>query len=67
MIRNAAMTDVSQMHRLITEHAELDRMLFRSFADLYEHLRDFFVWVEPQAGRFVLVKKFGIRLHSGAT
>ncbi len=37
------MSDVPEMHRLITHHAELNRMLFRSHADLYEHLRDFFV------------------------
>lgn len=46
LIRNAVMADVPQMHRLITHHAELNRMLFRSHADLYEHLRDFFVCVD---------------------
>ncbi len=46
MIRNATMSDVPEMHRLITHHAELDRMLFRSHADLYEHLRDFMVYVD---------------------
>ncbi len=43
VIRSATMADVPEMHRLITHHAELNRMLFRSHADLYEHLRDFFV------------------------
>jgi amino-acid N-acetyltransferase len=38
------MTDVPAIHRLVTHHAELGRMLFRSHADLYEHLRDFFVF-----------------------
>lgn len=47
MIRKATMTDVPHIHRLITYHAELERMLFRSYAVLYEHLRDFFVAVEP--------------------
>ena len=41
------MADVPFIHRLITHHAELNRMLFRSHPDLYEHLRDFFVCVEP--------------------
>ncbi|MBI4579297.1 MAG: N-acetyltransferase [Planctomycetes bacterium] len=50
MIRNAIMADVPEMHRLITHHAELNRMLFRSHADLYEHLRDFFVCVEATGG-----------------
>ena len=44
------MPDVPSIHRLITHHAEFNRMLFRSFADLYEHLRDFFVAVEPDPG-----------------
>ncbi len=42
-VRNATMADVPAIHGLITYHAELGRMLFRSHADLYEHLRDFFV------------------------
>lgn len=46
LIRNAMMKDVPEIHRLVTYHAELNRMLFRSYADLYEHLRDFLVWVE---------------------
>lgn len=47
MIRNAVMADVPDIHRLITVHAELNKMLFRSHADLYEHLRDFLVCVRP--------------------
>jgi amino-acid N-acetyltransferase len=50
LIRNAIMADVPGIHRLITHHAELNRMLFRSHADLYEHLRDFFVFVERAEG-----------------
>lgn len=46
VIRRATMADVNEMHRLITHHAELNRMLFRSHADLYEHLRDFYVAVD---------------------
>jgi amino-acid N-acetyltransferase len=46
VIRRATMADVNDMHRLITHHAELNRMLFRSHADLYEHLRDFYVAVD---------------------
>lgn len=51
MIRSARMSDVPEIHRLITHYAELNRMLFRSHADLYEHLRDFFVCVEPVEGK----------------
>jgi len=44
------MADVPHIHRLITHHAELNRMLFRSHADLYEHIRDFSVDVEQTSG-----------------
>ncbi|NLX23454.1 MAG: N-acetyltransferase [Phycisphaerae bacterium] len=53
MVRHAIMTDVPDIHRLITYHAEYNRMLFRSHADLYEHLRDFFVCVDDRAGGVV--------------
>jgi len=41
------MADVPEVHRLITVHAERNRMLFRSHAELYEHLRDFIVAARP--------------------
>ena len=50
LIRNALMRDVPSIHRLITEYAEYNRMLFRSHAHLYEHLRDFSVAVEAMDG-----------------
>lgn len=43
MIRSATMADVPEIHRLISFHAELNRMLFRSMTELYENLRDFSV------------------------
>jgi len=47
VIRDAIMTDIPAIHGLITCHAERDRMLFRSYANLYEHLRDFTVFADP--------------------
>ena len=55
LIRNATMADVSAVHRLITYHAEYNRMLFRSYADLYEHLRDFVVAIQTIDGREEIV------------
>ncbi len=52
-IRKATMDDVPGIHRLVTFHAELNRMLFRSHADLYEHLRDFFVCTGEAAGEVI--------------
>ena len=51
MIRKARLDDVSAIHQLINEFAEQGQMLFRAPAELYEHLRDFFVC--EQDGRIV--------------
>ncbi|MEM6315885.1 MAG: N-acetyltransferase [Planctomycetota bacterium] len=42
-IRPATVADVPAMHRVINQHAELGRMLFKSHAQLYERIRDFAV------------------------
>ena len=50
-IRNAQVKDVNQIHALISDSAEHDRMLFRSKADLYENLQTFLV--AEEAGEVV--------------
>ncbi|MHC4131415.1 MAG: N-acetyltransferase [Planctomycetota bacterium] len=42
-IRKAGISDVNAIHSLITSYAEQDVMLFRSLADIYEHLQTFTV------------------------
>ena len=42
-IRKAQIADVRAVYSLISDHAEQDRMLFRSMADIYENLQDFSV------------------------
>ena len=44
MIRPATVHDVSRISEIINSHAELGRMLFKSYAQLYESLRDFAVY-----------------------
>src|SRR3954466_3302106 len=44
MIRPATVHDVSRIAEIINSHAELGRMLFKSYAQLYEDLRDFAVY-----------------------
>ena len=44
MIRPATVHDVSRISEIINSHAELGRMLFKSYAQLYEDLRDFAVY-----------------------
>lgn len=43
MIRAARLTDVPDIQGIINSHAELGRMLFKSYAQLYEDIRDFAV------------------------
>lgn len=40
-IRNAIISDVQSIYKLIGSHAEFERMLFRSHADLYESIQQF--------------------------
>ena len=44
MIRTATVHDVPRISEIINSHAELGRMLFKSYAQLYEDLRDFAVY-----------------------
>ena len=44
MIRPATIHDVPRIQAIINSHAELGRMLFKSYAQLYEDLRDFAVF-----------------------
>lgn len=46
MIRSARLTDVPRIQEIINSHAELGKMLFKSYADLYENIRDFAVYEE---------------------
>ncbi len=42
-IRDARISDAQEIHRLVNYYAELDKMLFRSLADVYESLLSFMV------------------------
>jgi len=39
--RNAKISDIKSIYSLISSHAEYERMLFRSLADLYESIQQF--------------------------
>ena len=49
MIRPATIHDVPRIQEIINCHAELGKMLFKSFAQLFEALRDFAVYETRQA------------------
>ena len=42
-IRSAKISDAESIYSLVTYYGELDRMLFRSLADIYENLQTFIV------------------------
>ena len=44
MIRPATINDVPRIQEIINSHAELGKMLFKSYGQLYEALRDFGVY-----------------------
>ena len=52
MIRKARMSDVKGIHGLIAEYARKGDMLPRSLADIYETLRDYFIF-EDDDGELV--------------
>lgn len=49
MIRKARMGDVKGIHKLLTTYAGKGEMLSRSLSELYEALRDFYVFEEEGA------------------
>ncbi len=51
MLRPAIVHDVPHIAQIINSHAELGKMLFKSYAQLYENLRDFAVY--EQEGRII--------------
>lgn len=53
MIRNATIHDVPRISDIINSHAEFGKMLFKSYAQLFEALRDFAVYVDDQTGEVV--------------
>ena len=46
MIRKARVEDVKKIHRLINDAASRGEMLPRSLGELYDNLRDYFVYIE---------------------
>ena len=53
MIRNATIHDVPSISDIINSHAELGKMLFKSYAQLFESIRDFAVYVDDATGEIV--------------
>jgi len=53
MIRRAMVSDVPEIADLISTFASSGQMLFRSHAELYETIRDFFVYTDQPDGNLI--------------
>lgn len=53
MITKAAVKDVKEIHRILEYFAQKGDLLPRSLSDLYENLRDFFVYRESADGEIL--------------
>jgi amino-acid N-acetyltransferase len=50
MVRKAKISDVRALQQLLGEYARQGKLLARSLSELYTHLRDMFVYVDPENG-----------------
>jgi amino-acid N-acetyltransferase len=50
MIRKARIGDVKKIHKLLSAYSERGALLPRSLSELYDQLRDFVVYVDPEEG-----------------
>jgi amino-acid N-acetyltransferase len=53
MIRKAKVRDVLTVQSLINQYAQQNLMLGRSLSELYENIRDFWVFVDPENHKVV--------------
>ena len=50
MIRKATIRDIRAIHGLLQIYGEKGELLARPLSELYDHVRDFFVYATPQEG-----------------
>ena len=48
MIRKAKVTDVKEIHALLLNYSEKGLLLGRSLSDLYDQIRDFYVFIDEK-------------------
>lgn len=53
MIRKANIEDIKTIHAMLKYHADKGELLARPLSQLYDHLRDFSVYVEPDTNRII--------------
>ena len=53
MIRKANITDIKDIHGFLADYEGDGELIARPLSQLYDHLRDFFVYVDPESNRVV--------------
>ncbi len=53
MIRKATIKDIKPIHALLQEYGRRGELLARPLSELYDHVRDFAVFVDPAANRVI--------------
>lgn len=53
MIHKATINDVKKIHALLSEYGSRGQLLSRSLSELYDHVRDFFIYTEPESHRVI--------------
>jgi len=52
-IRKAKISDVKEIQKLIEQSAKKGEMLPRSLSELYDNLRDFYVYLNEEEGNII--------------
>lgn len=53
MIRKANISDVKAIHSFLSEYGNDGELLARPLSELYDHVRDFFVYEDPESNKVV--------------
>jgi len=51
MIRKATISDIQPIHKLLLDYGSQGQLLSRPLSELYDHIRDFWVFVDPEKNR----------------
>jgi len=60
MIRKAVVKEVTEIHRILNYYGDKGILLPRSLSELYEHLRDFFVFKDETKEKIIAVCALGL-------
>jgi len=53
MIRKATIKDIKVIHEILSEYGKQGQLLPRPLSELYDHVRDFSVFIDPKADQIV--------------